>query len=141
MSFSGSVDSWIHDALERPPQGMSLQQWTHSEHGLSEACSLHALKGIGEALHYIHSLNVVHSNVPRPIAAKRHFATVRLCGVSPIFLAQKKVNPESIFIKTDGESVLAPRHRELWVFQSGIIFRCQSHMRQISAMLFTWSMG
>jgi len=60
-------------------EGMSLQQWTHSEHGLSEACSLHALKGIGEALHYIHSLNVVHSNV----------------------------NPESIFIKTDGESVLA----------------------------------
>ena len=25
-------------------QGMSLQSWAHSEHGLSEACSLHALK-------------------------------------------------------------------------------------------------
>lgn len=60
-------------------EGMSLQSWAHSEHGLSEACSLHALKGIGEALRYIHSLQVVHSNV----------------------------NPESIFIKTDGESVLA----------------------------------
>eukprot|EP00435_Cladocopium_sp_Y103_P017612 s1381_g4.t1 len=60
-------------------EGMSLQSWAHSEHGLSEACSLHALKGIGEALRYIHSLQVVHSNV----------------------------NPESIFIKTDGESVLS----------------------------------
>eukprot|EP00439_Symbiodinium_sp_Y106_P017536 s692_g2.t1 len=49
------------------------------ERGISEACALHALKGIGEALVYIHSLKVVHSNV----------------------------NPESIFIKRDGNSVLA----------------------------------
>ena len=109
------LDPWIHDA-SRAPQGMSLQQWTHSEHGLSEACSLHALKGIGEALHYIHSLNVVHSNVPRPIAAKRHFAKCGCVEFLQFSLAQKKVNPESIFIKTDGESVLAPRHREWWVY-------------------------
>lgn len=60
-------------------EGVSLHSWTRNEHGLSEACALHALKGIGEALRHIHSLGIVHSNV----------------------------NPESIFIKTDGESVLA----------------------------------
>jgi len=60
-------------------EGSSLQAWVQSERGISEACALHALKGIGEALVYIHSLKVVHSNV----------------------------NPESIFIKRDGNSVLA----------------------------------
>ncbi|CAJ1383658.1 unnamed protein product [Effrenium voratum] len=60
-------------------EGLSLHTWVRSERGLSEACALHALKGIGEALRYIHSLKIVHSNV----------------------------NPESIFIKRDGDSVLA----------------------------------
>lgn len=93
------LDLWIRGFPDasRAPQGMSLQQWTHSEHGLSEACSLHALKGIGEALHYIHSLNVVHSNVPRPIAANRPFCNSAVVWSFSNFPGAKKGEPREHF--------------------------------------------